>query len=225
VKTCISFVRHGEADNPQGVYYGRLPGFGLSAEGRRQAHYAALYLAECVTPRVLSPPSSPQPRPACVCELAAIYSSPLRRAHETAAILAEELPGLSPVISPHLTEVYTPFDGQSRQVMQDRGWDFYTGTRPPYEQPGDVVARVRRFIAQARAQHSGQHVIAVTHGDVVTFLLLWAMGRPVAHAHKADVARLGIASAYPSPASISTLKFETDDEDERPQIEYVNPHT
>jgi broad specificity phosphatase PhoE len=217
MKTYISIVRHGEVDNPQDVYYGRLPGFGLSAEGRRQAQRAAAYLAERIT-------TSRRTTVVSVSELAVLYSSPLRRAHETACILVERLPGLSPVISPYLTEVYTPFDGQPRTTMRARDWDFYTGTQPPYEQPGDVVARGRRFIAQARAQHPGQHVVAVTHGDVVTFLLLWAMGRPVAHAHKADVARLGIASVYPSPASISTLTFETDDEDERPQIEYVNPY-
>jgi broad specificity phosphatase PhoE len=222
--TRVSFVRHGEADNPQNVYYGRLPGFGLSVEGRRQAQHAAVYLAKRVTTSGLPSPSSPQTPPASVCELAAIYCSPLRRAHQTATILAERLPGLSPVISPYLTEVYTPFDGQPRTVMRARDWDFYTGTQPPYEQPLDVVARVRRFIAQARARHPGQHVVAVTHGDVVTFLLLWAMGRPVEHAHKADVARLGIETVYPSPASISLLSFETDDEDERPRIEYVNPY-
>jgi broad specificity phosphatase PhoE len=217
MKTCISLIRHGLVDNPQAVYYGRLPGFGLSDEGRRQAQRAAVYLAERVTTSMLPPPSSLQVP-------AAIYTSPLRRAHQTAAILAERLPGLSPKISPYLSEVYTPFDGQTREAMLSRDWDFYTSTRPPYEQPGDVVARVRRFVAQSRARHPGQHVVGVTHGDVITFLLLWAMGLPVEHAPKGDVAQLGIEGGYPSPASISSLTFETADEDERPWIEYVNPY-
>ena len=46
--TCISLLRHGEVDNPQEVYYGRLPGFGLSAEGRRQAQHAGLTIYNAV---------------------------------------------------------------------------------------------------------------------------------------------------------------------------------
>jgi broad specificity phosphatase PhoE len=217
VTTCISIVRHGEVDNPAEVYYGRLPGFGLSAEGRRQAQATAVYLAQRVTTGMLPPRSSPQTPDA-------VYCSPLRRAHQTAAILADRLPGLSPVISPLLVEIYSPFDGQPRSVMQARGWDFYTDTQPPYEQPGDVVARVRRFFARVRAEHAGRHVVAVTHGDVVMFALLWAMGCPVDHAHRSDVARVCGEDEYPAPASISSLFFETDDEDERPRIVYARPY-
>jgi broad specificity phosphatase PhoE len=215
--TCISLVRHGEVDNPLGVYYGRLPGFGLSAEGRRQAQAAAVYLAQRVTTSALPPPDSPQVP-------AAIYTSPLRRAHETARLLADRLPGLSAVISPLLAEVHTPFDGQPRSAMLARGWDFYTGVEPPYEQPGDVVARLRRLFARTRAEYAGQHVVAVTHGDVVTFGLLWAMGRPVEQAHKLEVAELGMEGDYPAPASISSLFFQTEDADELPRIEYICPY-
>jgi broad specificity phosphatase PhoE len=166
---------------------------------------------------MLPPPTSPQAP-------AAIYTSPLRRAHQTAAILADRLPGVSPVLSPLLSEVYTPYCGQLQSTILARDWDFYTGTAPQYEQPGDVAARARRFIAQARERYPGQHVVAVTHGDVITFLLLWAMGAPVEHEHKADIAPLLSDGDYPSPASISSLIFETENEDERPRIEYVNPY-
>ena len=37
----IHLVRHGEVFNPQGVLYGRLPGYGLSDLGRRMAQAAA----------------------------------------------------------------------------------------------------------------------------------------------------------------------------------------
>ena len=64
--TQIHFVRHGEVHNPQKIYYGRLPGFPLSEEGRRQAQAAAHAL---------------RARP-----LAAIFSSPMQRARETAEL-------------------------------------------------------------------------------------------------------------------------------------------
>lgn len=215
--TRVSFVRHGEVDNSLDVYYGRLPGFGLSDEGRRQAQRAAVYLAERATRSMPPDPASPR-----IPE--AIYTSPLRRARQTAQILADRLPGLSPIVSPHLSEVYTPFDGQPRPAMLARDWDLYSDTQPPYEQPGDIMARARRFIAFVRAEHAGRHVAAVTHGDVVTFLLLWAMGRQVDHAHKGEVQALVIESNYPAPASISSLYFETDDPDERPRVEYLRPY-
>jgi broad specificity phosphatase PhoE len=215
--TCISFVRHGEVDNPLDVYYGRLPGFGLSDKGRRQAQRAAVYLAERATRSL--PPDAASP-----CIPAALYTSPLRRAHQTAQILADRLPGLSPIVSPFLSEVYTPFDGQPRPAMRARDWDFYSGTQPPYEQPGDIVARARRLIAQVRVERAGRHAVAVTHGDVVTFLLLWAMGRPVDHAHKGEVKALVSEDNYPAPASISSLYFETDDPDERPRVAYLRPY-
>ena len=215
--TCISLVRHGEVDNSLDVYYGRLPGFGLSDEGRRQAQAAAVYLAQRATSSMLPPPDSPQLP-------AAVWCSPLSRARQTARILADRLPGLDAAVSPELAEVYTPFDGQPRSAMQARGWDFYTGVEPPYEQPGDVVARLQRFFARVRAEYASEHVVAVTHGDLVTFGLLWAMGRPVDQAHKIEVAELWMEGDYPAPASISSLFFRTEDADELPRIEYVCPY-
>jgi hypothetical protein len=107
-----------------------------------------------------------------------------------------------------LTEAFTPYDGQPRARMLALDWDFYTGTPDPYEQPGQIVARARRFMARMCVEYPGQHVVAVTHGDVVTFSLLWALGRPPSHAHKGEVAELGIAGGYPAPASISSFTFE-----------------
>ena len=34
-RTIIHVMRHGEVDNPNGVLYGRLPGFGLTELGMR----------------------------------------------------------------------------------------------------------------------------------------------------------------------------------------------
>ena len=41
----IHLVRHGEVFNPQGVLYGRLPGYGLSSLGHEMAQLAADDLA------------------------------------------------------------------------------------------------------------------------------------------------------------------------------------
>lgn len=64
----VHLVRHGEVRNPDGLVYGDLPGFGLSEEGRAQAHRAAARLAAY--------------------PLTAIWSSPLQRALQTAEAIA-----------------------------------------------------------------------------------------------------------------------------------------
>ena len=69
--TVVHLLRHGEVHNPDGVLYGRLAGYHLSANGRMMAAAAADYF---------------DGRP-----VAAIFASPLERAQETAAPVAERL--------------------------------------------------------------------------------------------------------------------------------------
>ena len=44
--TIVHLLRHGEVENPDGIIYGRLPGYHLSANGRSMASAAADYFAE-----------------------------------------------------------------------------------------------------------------------------------------------------------------------------------
>ena len=61
--TVVHLLRHGEVENPKGVIYGRIPGFGLSEDGRMMAKAAADYLAER--------------------DVVAIFTSPLERASDS----------------------------------------------------------------------------------------------------------------------------------------------
>ena len=45
-RTIIHVMRHGEVDNPNGVLYGRLPGFGLTELGYQMAARGAAYLVD-----------------------------------------------------------------------------------------------------------------------------------------------------------------------------------
>ena len=42
--TRIHVMRHGEVDNPEGVLYGRLPGFGLTGLGHEMVRLSAEHL-------------------------------------------------------------------------------------------------------------------------------------------------------------------------------------
>ncbi len=202
--TRISLVRHGTVHNPQQIVYGRLPHFPLGEMGRLQAQRAAQVV---------------QGWP-----IAAIYSSPLLRAQETAQILAESLPEVPLRTSEWLNEVRFFYEGQPLQDMAARNWDLYTGAPPEYEQPPDAVERVRAFLAQMRREHTGQHILAVSHGDVIAFATLWAHSIPLIPANKHTLDRLGLAEAYPAPASLTTFVYPADNGEKPASVEYLRPY-
>jgi len=197
-RTIIHCVRHGEAENPEGVYYGRRPGFPLNERGIRQARAAAEVLRE---------------KP-----LVAIYASTMERTRQTAQYIADLHPGIQVVISDLLIEAHTPFEGRSFAEIRKLEVDAYANSAPPYEQPEEILARMRRFTRLVRAQHDGEQVAAVTHGDPVAFLMLWARNRPLNSEE-----RKRLYCGHLSRGSITTFTFETQDPDERPHVSYYSP--
>ena len=147
--TQIHLVRHGEVHNPRQILYGRLPRFRLSDAGRRQAASTAHWF---------------KGRP-----VAALFSSPMLRARQTAQAFADRNPRLKVQISAWLNEVYTSYEGWPGETIDARGGDVYTGSGDGFEQPDDIVERVGKFAARARAGFTGRQVVAITHGDIITF--------------------------------------------------------
>ncbi len=195
--TRIHFVRHGEVHNPHGIFYGRLPRFSLGTQGRCQADAAARFLAG---------------RP-----IVAVYSSPALRARQTARAIAALHPGLRVRISKLLNEVNVPIQGLPLAEGIARNWDLYTGNQSPHESVEDILRRMLQFTFKVRQRHAGQEVVAVTHGDPIGFLMLWAQGRPVTAANKAPLYR-----EYLALASMTTFYFPT--AQELPTLEYTVPY-
>ena len=195
--TTIHFVRHGKVHNPQELYYGRLPSFHLSSEGLLHVKRAADYLGKY--------------------EIAALYSSPLERATETAKIISEQL-GIESQTSELLLEAFSPFDGQSISDLNKRNWDVYTGTEPPYEQPIDILTRAKTFSWQIRSRFPGKNIIAVTHGDLIAFMVLWAKQLSITPQEKRK-----LYESFLTYASISSFTYETNVETEIPKFEYFQP--
>jgi broad specificity phosphatase PhoE len=185
--TTIHFVRHAAVHNPEDIFYGRLPRYGLSVEGVRQAQAAAGFL---------------KGKPIC-----AVVSSPLLRARQTARVIAASLGQAKVATSSYLSEVRTPFDGHPIRDLVAHNWDIYSGLEPPYEQPIDVFNRAFKFIRKALIQYPGQQIAAVTHGDIVVFLSLWANGYAVNFENKSRVEHRQIPIQYPSPASVTSLTW------------------
>lgn len=196
--TRITLVRHGEVHNPDSIFYGRLPRFGLSAFGEAAAAAAGREL------RFLKP--------------VALYASPLLRARRTAEILAAQGLGLKPRLTSLLLEVHSPLDGISQRNLEAQDWSIYNGFGPGYEQPTDALERVLRFFEMARKRHAGRSVAAVTHGDLIAFAILWACGLPVAIESRPRLVECGVVDGYPTPASLTTFAFEPGAE--RPRLRY-----
>ena len=104
--------------------------------------------------------------------------------------------------------------------MEARNWDLYSGIGQEFEQPEDIVQRTQRWVAQIRHNYPGQHIVGVTHGDVVMYQILWALGQPLTLQAKVDVARTHFDSDYLHTASVSTFTFKTNNQDERPEFRY-----
>jgi len=198
-------VRHGEVHNPERILYGRLPGYQLSAAGREQAAAVGAYLKD---------------RP-----LAAIYCSPLERAQETAGLINQQRETPLPIIiEERLIEVHSPHDGVSHDILETTNFDLYTGSESPHEQPGDIRRRMREFIAEMRAKHSGQEIVAVSHGDVVVAMFMFAMQQEEHDIGRGRLDTLGLPERYPVTASVNTFTYQTDDDDEIPLYQYHRPY-
>lgn len=202
-KTSIYLVRHGRVHNPRSVFYGRLPGFGLDGQGLAQARRAGLAL---------------RGKP-----LAAVFSSPLLRARQTASALLAGRPAQKLHLSGLLTEVCSSYDGGPQAAVNTLKDDIYTGAAPEFEQPLDIFARAFKFMQRMRKQHPGGHVAAVTHGDVIVFMILWAAGMALTAENKLRLSRTRVLDEYPAHGSITTFTFLTQAPDERPDVRYERP--
>lgn len=183
--TVVHLLRHGEVHNPEGVLYGRLPGYHLSEVGRQMAEMVAKELADR--------------------DIVIIRSSPLERARETAAPLAETL-GVEVEIDERLMEAENVFEGAliglGKGVFRNpRHYrHIWNPFRPSWgERYRDVVKRMREAIDDARHAARGHEAVLVSHQLPIWVIRLAAERRRLWH----DPRRRQCALA-----SVTTLTFE-----------------
>ena len=201
--TTVYLIRHGEVHNPRRILYGRLPGFRLSSNGLHQAREAGRALGKH--------------------RIDALFSSPLLRARQTAREIQRQTNHGDLHVSTFLHEVCTPYEGRPAEEVDAIDGDVYTGVPACFEQPGDVVARTRKLVWRLRKRYRGGKVAAVTHGDVITFMVLWARQMALTPGNKTRLMKAGFPVHYPAHASITTMVYHTLDPEERPKIDYLRP--
>jgi broad specificity phosphatase PhoE len=165
--TVVHLVRHGEVSNPDGILYGRLPGFHLSEEGRLMAKAAAGSLAGR--------------------DVAVLVTSPLERAQETAAPLAAQF-GLAPQVDGRLIEPWNHFEGTrfgigDGALLRPANWWYLRNPfRPSWGEPyTSIAARMRAAIAAAAAAAPGREAVCVSHQLPIWVTRLAAEGRHLWH--------------------------------------------
>ncbi|CAA0131701.1 Bifunctional protein [Mycolicibacterium vanbaalenii] len=197
--TRLLLLRHGQTElSVQRRYSGR-GNPALTDLGARQAEAAAQYLG-------------------VKGGIAAVVSSPLRRAHDTASAAAGQL-GLDVVVDDDLIETdfgawegLTFGEAAERDPELHRSWLRDTSVPPPGGESFDAVAaRVRSAQQRIIAEHSGQTVLVVSHVTPIKTLLRVALdaGPAILYRLHLDLASLSIAEFYPDGAASVRLVNQT----------------
>lgn len=193
--TSVLLVRHGAHDWLGRGIAGRMAGVALNAEGQAQAHR----LVERLRDRTI----------------AAIYSSPVERAQQTAAPLAKAC-GLPVAIDDAFSEIdFGEWTGRTFAELEadhDR-WRTWCDHKSLAAAPGGeaftaVQRRVLGGLERLRRLHPAEVVVVFSHGDIIKAAVAGVLGLSVDHIERFEVA----------PASVSVI----DTGDGWAQVKLVN---
>jgi probable phosphoglycerate mutase len=164
--TVVLFVRHGETPTTGKILSGQAPGLHLSDRGREQAKATAASIA-------------------ALGSVAAVFTSPMERARETAAAIGEAT-GIEPEIIAGLADSDAgDWTGRElRSVAKLPEWRTVVRHPSGFRFPGgesfsEVVARVSMTVDRLVEEHPGQTVVAVSHADPIRVAVGSALGSPL----------------------------------------------
>jgi ribonuclease H / adenosylcobalamin/alpha-ribazole phosphatase len=197
--TRLLLLRHGQTELSRERRYSGRGNPALTDLGRRQADAAAGYLAHRD-------------------DIAAVISSPLQRAHDTATAAAKAL-GLDVTVDDDLTETdfgawegLTFAEASARDRELHGRWLRDTAVNPPDGESFDAVAqRVGRARDRIIAEHGGATVLVVSHVTPIKTVLRLALdaGPTILYRLHLDLASLSSAEFYPDGAASVRLVNQT----------------
>ena len=177
----LHLVRHGEVHNPRRVLYGRLPGYALSADGRRMAREAAEYVHSLDRP------------------ITALVCSPLQRTRESAEPFTEVF-GLEPVVDERVIEPTNVFEGRrmARALVNPWNWrHLRKPALPSWGEPyADVVGRMNAAMSQAWDAADSGDVVVVSHQLPIWITHLAVAGLPLRHDPRARRCALSSVTSF-----------------------------
>jgi ribonuclease H / adenosylcobalamin/alpha-ribazole phosphatase len=197
--TRFLLLRHGQTELSVERRYSGRGNPALTDLGRRQADAAALYVAQKGG-------------------IAAVVTSPLQRAYDTAEAAAKAL-DLDVTIDADLIETdfgawegLTFAEAAERDPELHRRWLRDTAVAPPGGESFDTAAeRVGRARARIISEHPGETVLVVSHVTPIKTLLRTALdaGASILYRLHLDLASLSIAEFYPDGAASVRLVNQT----------------
>lgn len=147
--TVVHLMRHGEVANPDGVLYGRLPGYQLSELGRRMAERVGEHLDSR--------------------DVVHVGASPLERAQETAQPIAKAH-GLDIATDERLIEAENVFQGKTFGVgdgalRRPENWKHLVNPfKPSWGEPYiEQVVRMMGALDAAKDAARGHEAVLVSH--------------------------------------------------------------
>ncbi len=179
----VFLVRHGQTPTTGKVMPGRAPGLHLSPKGREQVQATADRLA------AVSPPP------------AAVYSSPMERARETAAPIARALGLRVRTHSGLLDAAVGEWEGKSLRVLARKPeWRTVQGWPSGFRFPGgesfaEMQTRVLQSVLDLAAEHQGERLVCVSHADPIQMIVGSMAGMPLDMFQRIAI----------SPASVSAI--------------------
>lgn len=189
----LLLIRHGATDETGKRLVGRTPGIHLNGRGLAQAEGLAERLAGV--------------------PVAAIYSSPLERAQETAAPLCRAR-GIQVSIDPMLTEMdYGTWTGRSfRQLRLTALWKRIQQRPGDARFPGgeairDGQARILQSIELIAGHHPRQVVAVFSHGDVIRTAVAHLLGLHIDLYQRLQVSPASVTAIVVGSGPPALLRF------------------
>jgi probable phosphomutase (TIGR03848 family) len=191
--TRFLLIRHANTNAVGKFLSGRNSGVHLNEEGRTQAQDLALRLAGL--------------------PFAAVYSSPLERAVQTAEPIATTLQLQTILCDDFLELNFGEWTGKNIAELRDsRDFQLFNSFRsstliPGGESMAEAQARIIRGLQKLRAKHPGQTVAVVSHADLIKSALMFFAGMPLDLFQRIEIspASVSIVEVYEETARIQLL--------------------
>jgi len=181
MKTTIYFIRHGIVDKPKDTWAGIINlHFGLTEEGKKQIAKVGKYLSRK--------------------KIKAIYSSPIKRAFESAEIISTYFPKLKVIRAKELFEWRYNWKSRTESGIK-KSKEFKTYLKNPAkltkgEKIIELANRMEEFCKKILKKHNGGEIICVTHQDPIRALILRLQNKEMDLLNKTKCERGAIYKLY-----------------------------